>query len=608
MATVTILHGSTARAVESVAKDFRNMANQYHKGRYVLAESLGREILLKDPTNLKVHYMMGSIYYNLKDLPSALAQYKYCLQAGRNQPMEKIAAAAVTATIAKQREVAEQVKAQENSKENSGEKTTDSPQNSDKPNNAADLKRCAEILEKAQQSLLFKKRETDTIISHVEEFARSRISEIPVQIMQRRMSAFNNIEASRINESYIATANYDRPAEVARIRSSESEKVGQYIDAFKKQQKKIVDDSLQAVELIIGRSREIDQSSINLASKPPPLTPLTPVNIGAAYTACGITTHKYADCTKVIAVQSGSVAHRAGLMPNDEIKQSTFIPAADLLTLLIARNENHYTLKMHPNPAKNEAFSSVVKASPKTDSKTSKSQLAWQRIKDSEIVFMEEMSDSMRIGLGDSGIARWDWAAARIANFADALSTPTPRNFTVTECFQSEQTFKELSAAGLRQLLASSIPHSRSNLTNALINAANDHIESRSSKPLLIMVFTTGHPELGESMETAIKNISDRVKNADSIRIVFFQIGDDTQGTAMLQMLDDDMVYAGLKYDIVDFVSFEELQSAGLSKALLDAYERPRASGSTAPLEVTDALLKRLEDVRKQLAASKTKQ
>ncbi len=142
-----------------------------------------------------------------------------------------------------------------------------------------------------------------------------------------------------------------------------------------------------------------------------------------------------------------------------------------------------------------------------------------------------------------------------------------------------------------------------SNLTTPLEFVANDYFDSGNRKPLLIMVFTDGRPERGESLEVAVKTILDRAKSPDQVRLVFFQIGDDPQGTSMLQMLDNDLTYAGSKHDIVDYVNFGELQESGISRALVDAYDRPRAPGKTTPPPMSQALAAKLEQVQKQMAA-----
>jgi hypothetical protein len=237
--------------------------------------------------------------------------------------------------------------------------------------------------------------------------------------------------------------------------------------------------------------------------------------------------------------------------------------------------------------------------------KLTSSQIAWNRIKNSEIVFVEDMSGNMRLPVGDTGLSKWDWAAGRIVDLADALSKGNSSTFTLIQCYQYVyETYRDLNALGLRQRLSSSRALEAANVTTPIVNIANEYFDSHSLKPLLLLVFTDGKSERGESLEIAVKTILERTKNAEQVRMVFFQIGDDSTGAAMLQMLDNDLTYAGLKYDIVDYVRFDELQDSGLSRALLEAYERPRAPAKTTPPSMSQALATRLERVRKQMAIS----
>jgi hypothetical protein len=292
------------------------------------------------------------------------------------------------------------------------------------------------------------------------------------------------------------------------------------------------------------------------------------------------------------------------------IVQSTFIPGADVLKLTIRRNGQRYALQMHPqlsaatlasSQRQLPSRSSVAAAPPKLTS----SQLAWARIKDSDIVFVQDMSSNMRIPLGDTGLSKWEWCAGRIIDFSEALSKGNSMEFTLIQCYQYVyEIYRDQSSNGLRQRFIAARAIEAANITTPLEAVCNDYFDNHSRKPLLILVFTDGHPERGESMEVAIKNTIERMKSPDQIRFVFFQIGEDPQGTAMIQMLDNDLTYTGLKYDIVDSVNFAEFQESGLSRALLDAYERPRSVGKTAPPPMSQGLAAKLEKVRKQIAAA----
>lgn len=53
--------------------------------------------------------------------------------------------------------------------------------------------------------------------------------------------------------------------------------------------------------------------------------------------------------------------------------------------------------------------------------------------------------------------------------------------------------------------------------------------------------------------------------------ISFLQVGKDSGAHAFLKRLDDDLVKQGAKHDIVDTKTMEELETIGLTEALIAA-------------------------------------
>jgi TolA-binding protein len=591
---------------KTLVADIQAMTALYQQGKYSLAERLGHIVLTKWPTNLDAHYLIGNIYFKLGDLKSSASQYSYCVKTGKNSPVAKLAATALAAL---------------NSAETASKKTPRAPANGqaneEKPASLAALKRAEKILDRAQDTLAFKKKQVDMEIVHTEDFARSRIADIPYNTVYRRMSAFGGIEAARDNEDLYTAPNYDRPVEVAKIRANVSAKVHHYIDEYNAQEKAIVTTALKEVDTILGGTSDPDgkpQSTGPVVTSADTKTLKAPSSVIDACSVCGITTHKEGNDQRVIAVATGSVAHRAGLAPGDAIVHSTLAPAGDLLHLTIRRIGKTYALQMHPpltlqvgatGGASGSHAGPAKPTAPLTPPKLTSSQIAWNQIKDSELVFVEDMSGNMRLPVGDTGLSKWDWAAGRIVDLADSLSKSNSTTYTLIQCYQYVyEIYREQSPSSLRQKLGTSRAMEAANVTTPIINIANEYFDSHSQKPLLLLVFTDGRSERGESLEVAVKTILERAKNADQVRIVFFQIGDDSVGHAMLQMLDNDLTYSGLKHDIVDFVRFDELQDLGLSRALLEAYERPRAPAKTTPPAMSQALVTRLERVRKQMSTA----
>ena len=598
-----------------VKADYQIMWTQYTQKRYVLAEELGRSLLKRAPTNCTIHYLMGNIYYQLGDKKSALAQYQYCVQTGQDKPTALMAARALRAM---QKPIARLSIAV---KPVAIKSIAVKPPIIDRRS----LNRAINLLQRAQDTLCMKKRELDTTIIHIEEFARSRIKEIPLNTLQRRSTPITSNfshNASASTDQLDSFANYDRPAEVARIRATETAKIKRLIEDFEKLQAQVISTALKQAHEIFADELQAAPADLLSKSAAPEPSPVQPSFL-QSLTACGITASaasafnsadkaNFAGRTitdaekvkpfRVVQTATGSAAHRAGLIAGDLIVQSRYTAAADIWNLKFARADKFYSIVLKPQKAINECehqAATAVKLREKKGVEPAQiaSEKAWKQIRDSDIVFMVDMSYSMRAPVGETGQGRWEWAANRVADFAEKVTAQNTKPLMIIECARNSYRQRDQNAQSLQQFLLTSSPRGPSNIATPMTAILNDYLDDRTAKPLLLIVLTAGHPELGESLESVISNASERVKSANSIRVVFVQIGEDPEGTAMLQMLDQDLPYSGAKHDIVDFINFSELQSSGLSKALLDAYEKPRTAGITTAPPMLSTLAEKIAEL-----------
>lgn len=88
----------------------------------------------------------------------------------------------------------------------------------------------------------------------------------------------------------------------------------------------------------------------------------------------------------------------------------------------------------------------------------------------------------------------------------------------------------------------------------------------------MLIVITDGQPQDEANVAAEIVKFTKKLDNGDGeYGCCFLQVGKDTTAHAFLKKLDDDLTSLGAKFDIVDTKTMEELESIGLTEALVAA-------------------------------------
>lgn len=89
---------------------------------------------------------------------------------------------------------------------------------------------------------------------------------------------------------------------------------------------------------------------------------------------------------------------------------------------------------------------------------------------------------------------------------------------------------------------------------------------------MIVLVITDGQPSDGKEAAKAISDFTQKLDNGDGeFGLTFIQVGHDAEATRFLKSLDDDLVTAGAKFDIVDTKTIDEVEQIGLTETLLAA-------------------------------------
>lgn len=91
----------------------------------------------------------------------------------------------------------------------------------------------------------------------------------------------------------------------------------------------------------------------------------------------------------------------------------------------------------------------------------------------------------------------------------------------------------------------------------------------RSSKPIMVLVVTDGEPSDKQAAEQSIARMVRATKRDADLAIQFLQIGDDSEASAFLQRLDDDLKTAHkLEFDCVNTMTAAESEKYDILQVL----------------------------------------
>ncbi|AIE76233.1 hypothetical protein D082_50710 (plasmid) [Synechocystis sp. PCC 6714] len=137
--------------------------------------------------------------------------------------------------------------------------------------------------------------------------------------------------------------------------------------------------------------------------------------------------------------------------------------------------------------------------------------------------------------------------------------------------------YDNVNASKVEQIFQENEPVGGTNLTTVLQDAINNFLQrkklSKAKVGETIVVITDGEPNDRRSVFEIIIQASKSIDTDEELAISFIQIGDDPGATKFLQALDDQLMEVGAKFDIVDTVTFDDMEDLTLTEILLNAIQ-----------------------------------
>lgn len=316
---------------------------------------------------------------------------------------------------------------------------------------------------------------------------------------------------------------------------------------------------------------------------------------------------------KVDRVSPGTAAFYSGLRANDKIISGVI--ESDRLIIDFEREGKKYRVRLATTPQ--------LKMSPKTDQHQAIPELPVGEVNPPENAITEPRmlegniteKDAQLLARydvvlvidrsGSMGGFKWEWCQKETTQLSRALEK-VARTITIVTFNSNFDIERNCHPQRVEQIFHVVVPSGGTNASAPLDALLK---EEHSSKPLLVAVITDGLPNEGRPLQDVLIEASQAISNQDQITITFLEVGNSFEGDSFLKALDNDLVAAGAKHDIVDTKPFEELEKIGLAKALVAALQEKKSTVTTgdtkaARATLDEALKKALNDLAKLKNAS----
>jgi len=179
-------------------------------------------------------------------------------------------------------------------------------------------------------------------------------------------------------------------------------------------------------------------------------------------------------------------------------------------------------------------------------------------------------------GMGLGGmVSRWQWCGEQATDLARQTSAVLPQGLSVVLFSHSTKIFSHVNVADVPRIFTDYRPGGWTATGLAVGETLKDYFQRREAskgnvKPLLVAIITDGVPSDKEDLSNNIKYATAMMKTPDEIKITILNVGNDPQGERFSEILDNNLVHLGARYDIVSSVPFHELEHRGLARTLLE--------------------------------------
>lgn len=185
-----------------------------------------------------------------------------------------------------------------------------------------------------------------------------------------------------------------------------------------------------------------------------------------------------------------------------------------------------------------------------------------------------DKSGSMSTKDQPGGRSRWHAARESAHALAAKCETLDPDGLTLYVFGSRFKRYENVTASRIDRAFDEHEPSGGTDLAAVLDHAFGAHFERKArgmARPETILVVTDGEPDDASAVIKTIVRASRMLDRDEELAVSLVQVGIDANARRFLKLLDDELLAAGAKFDIVDTVNLDEVEELGLTEVLLGA-------------------------------------
>jgi uncharacterized protein YegL len=187
-----------------------------------------------------------------------------------------------------------------------------------------------------------------------------------------------------------------------------------------------------------------------------------------------------------------------------------------------------------------------------------------------------DRSGSMMTADMPGGRSRWLAAQESTLALAAKCEQLDPDGITVYLFSGKFRRFENVTAQKVQTIFQENDPMGSTNLAAVLQHCLDSYFQRKAAGQTkangeLVLVVTDGEPDDQRAVMKTIIDATRKMDRDEELGFSFIQIGRDAGATRFLKALDDELVRAGAKFDIVDTVTLEDMEDLTMNEILLNA-------------------------------------
>ena len=199
-----------------------------------------------------------------------------------------------------------------------------------------------------------------------------------------------------------------------------------------------------------------------------------------------------------------------------------------------------------------------------------------QILTDRDYTLIIDKSGSMTRKDQRGGKSRWQVMQETTFALASKCEEFDPDGITIYTFSGRFKRYDNVTADKVDLIFTENEPSGRTDLAGVLQDALNDYFQRKTlgqtkANGETILVVTDGEPDDRKAVMRNIVEASRKMDKDEELAISFIQVGNDSDATRFLKILDDELQGIGAKFDIVDTVTIEDMEDFTLTEVLLNA-------------------------------------